>query len=294
MSASNTFKTTHVRHDPDLCLAPGLFQSVPKGRREEMFTDVTYETAEATLHFEGRHILGPTELRVLQGLIAMAPICGANSSYPIVIDQEPTSKAGLAHLKSLETPDAEIGLEARPLVVRSTFYELAKEIGYSETSFDSGRQAKDLRTSLERLWTVTVLVIHKDGDKREGYHILSRYQSAKDGKFTVAINPRMAASVLGRHRYTRIDMAEIRTLRTDPTRLIHQRLCGWIDPGRDGRIQLDTLCGYVWPKQALSLSAIKKRKGTAKKALKELEGLGWTVEEYAKEKYRIERRGLAN
>lgn len=45
-------------------------------------------------------------------------------------------------------------------------------------------------------------------------------------------------------------MAEVRVLQTDPARLMHQRLCGWIDPGKSGRVELDTLCGYVWPDEA--------------------------------------------
>ncbi|WP_373873395.1 replication protein C, IncQ-type, partial [Aeromonas caviae] len=31
---------------------------------------------------------------------------------------------------------------------------------------------------------------------------------------------------------------------------MHQRLCGWIDPGKSGRVELDTLCGYAWPSKA--------------------------------------------
>ena len=52
---------------------------------------------------------------------------------------------------------------------------------------------------------------------------------------------------MGKRPHSRIDMSEVRALQTDPARIIHQRLCGWIDPGKSGRVELDTICGYVWP-----------------------------------------------
>ena len=73
-------------------------------------------------------------------------------------------------------------------------------------------------------------------------------------------------------------MAEVRALQTDPARLIHQRLCGWIDPGKAGRAELDTLCGYVWPDEA-NAEAMKKRRQKARKALAELAAVGWKVSE---------------
>ena len=63
----------------------------------------------------------------------------------------------------------------------------------------------------------------------------------------MALNPLIARAVMGGAQHVRIDMDEVRALQTDPARLIHQRLCGWIDPGKSGRVELDTLCGYAWP-----------------------------------------------
>ncbi|MFA9369966.1 replication protein C, IncQ-type, partial [Escherichia coli] len=78
-------------------------------------------------------------------------------------------------------------------------------------------------------------------------------------------------------------------LQTDPARLMHQRLCGWIDPGKSGRVELDTLCGYVWPGQATNPNTLKTRRQAARRALPELAALGWTVSEYAKNKFEIGR-----
>lgn len=71
-------------------------------------------------------------------------------------------------------------------------------------------------------------------------------------------------------------------------RLLHQRLCGWIDPGKTGKASIDTLCGYVWPSEA-SGSTMRKRRQRVREALPELVALGWTVTEFAAGKYDITR-----
>jgi hypothetical protein len=110
----------------------------------------------------------------------------------------------------------------------------------------------------------------------------------EDGRLFVALNPQIAEAILGKRPYTRIEMAEVRALQTDPARLIHQRLCGWIDPGKTGRVELDTLAGYVWPEGA-NPEAMKKRRQKARKALVELDSVGWKVREYAPGKWEIGR-----
>src|SRR5690625_6564783 len=100
----------------------------------------------------------------------------------------------------------------------------------------------------------------------------------------------MSEAFLGIRPYARIDMAEVRVLQTDPARLMHQRLCGWIDPGKSGRVELDTLCGYVWPDEA-NAEAMKKRRQTARKALAELADVGWVVNEYDNGKLEIKGPG---
>jgi hypothetical protein len=292
MEEKPDFKTDHTHHDPAFCLALSLFRSVPKGKRQKLFLDMDYETTEATFHFESRHVLGVTEMRVMQGLIALASNNGPNGGRTVV-GPEMLSKSGLEHNQTMELTND--GFDKDFITVASSFPKLAKEIGYANSSFNSGCQKKHLRTALERLWTVTVLVVYKDGSRRrEGYHILSKYQSTSDGKFSVAINMRMAESIIGSRKFSRQEMAEIRALKTDPARFIHQRLCGWIDPGKDGRINIDTLCEYVWPKQALNINTIRARKRAIRKALGELTDLGWTVDEFVKGNFKILRRGLDN
>ncbi len=133
-------------------------------------------------------------------------------------------------------------------------------------------------------------IIAQNGRKRQGFRLLSEYASdEQDGKLYVALNPLIARAVMGGGQHVRISMDEVRALQTDPARLMHQRLCGWIDPGKSGRVELDTLCGYVWPGQATNPNTLKTRRQAARRALPELAALGWAVSEYAKNKFEIGR-----
>jgi hypothetical protein len=291
MENSTLFKTDHARVEQAFCSAPGLFVSLPKPLPKGIHLDVTYETTDFTFNFFGKP-LGITELRVFQGILALTPLSSPDN-HKLLLRKNTETEAGKEHLKTLEPQEAAIDKDS--LVVKTTFYELAKEIGYADSSFDSGSRIKAIKKSLETLWTVTVLIKSKhDPDYGEGAHILSRYQTTKGEKFTVAINPRLAEGIMGKRRYSRLDMGEIRALKSDPARFIHQRLCGFIDPGKSHKISLDTLCEYVWHEQALNINAIKYRKRAVKMALQEFKALGWTIKEYASDKFEITRRAMPN
>ena len=122
-----------------------------------------------------------------------------------------------------------------------------------------------------------------------GFRLLSSYDSdSADGRLHVALNPRIAQAILGESRHCRISLAEVRALKTDPARLIHQRLCGWIDAGKSGKTTIETLCSYVWMDEA-NFEAMKKRKQTARKAMKEMVDLGWVITEYVRGKFEVSR-----
>ena len=168
------------------------------------------------------------------------------------------------------------------MVVKGSYRALSREIGYANID-----DTKPVRDCIERLWKVSIIV--QNGKKRQGFRLLSQYASdEQDGKLYVALNPLIAQAVMGGRQHVRINMNEVRALQTDPARLIHQRLCGWIDPGKARRVELDTLCSYVWPDDA-STEAMKKRRQTARRALAELIAVGWKMDEYAKGKWEIRR-----
>lgn len=277
---------THARHDPAHCLAHGLFRSLKRGERKRLKLDVTYTHGVDSIRFRGPEPLGADDLRVLQGLVAMAATQGDEGRGVLLGNGKTESEADRQLLNKLDLKgDA---TEKAAMVAKGSFRQLANELGYAG---EGGSQFRTIRESIERLWAVSVIV--ERGGRRQGFRILSQYASSEEyegGLLVVALNPRLAGAVMGERPYTRISMAEVRALQTDPARLMHQRLCGWIDPGKSGRVKLDTLCGYIWPGQA-SAEAMKKRRQTVRKALEELAAVGWKINEYSENKWHIWRPG---
>jgi len=226
----STHDLTHARHDPAHCLAPGLFRSLKKGERKKQKLDITYPYGDSeSARFVGFEPLGVDDMRILQGLVALAGPKG------LILTPEPQSDMSRQLRLFLEPKfDAE-GKDG--LVVRERMTKLLDEIGLC----DSGENIKTLKASLLRMSNVTVLVTK--GARQASFHLLSFAFDESDGRLFVALNPRIAEAVLGRRSYARIELAEVRKLVTDPARLMHQRLCGWIDPGKSGLVALDTLCG---------------------------------------------------
>jgi len=267
---------THARHDPAHCLAPGLFRSLKRGERKRGKLDVTYTFGEGeSMRFVGFEPLGADDMRLLQGIVALG---GPNG---ILLTPEPTTETG-QQLRLFLEPRFE-AIEQDGLVVRESLPKLLSEVGMT----DGGDNIKALKASLLRMSNVTILVTK--GQRQAAFHLMSHAFDEADGRLWVALNPRIAEAILGRRPYARIDMAEVRALQTDPARLTHQRLCGWIDPGKSGRVELDTLCGYIWPDEATNPNTLKTRRQVARKALAELAAVGWTVSEYAKGKWEIKR-----
>lgn len=269
------FDLTHARHDPAHVLAPGLFRSLKRGERKKQKLDITYSYGEGeSARFIGFEPLGVDDMRILQGLVALAGPGG------LILTADPKSDMARQLRMFLDTKfDAE---SQDGVVVRARMTKLLAEIGLTDT----GDNIKSLRASLLRMSNVTVLVTK--GTRQASFHLLSYDFDEADGRLFVALNPRITEAVLGRRSYARIELSEVRQLGTDPARLVHQRLCGWIDPGKSGRAELDTLCGYVWPDPA-NMEAMKKRRQAIRRALTELEAVGWTVNEYVRTKFSISR-----
>ena len=266
---------SHARHDPAHCLAPGLFRALKRGERKRSKLDVTYDYGDGKrIEFSGPEPLGADDLRILQGLVAMAGPSG------LVLGPEPKTPGG-QQLRLFLEPKWE-AVETDAMVVKGSYRALAREVGYANID-----DSKPIRECIERLWKVSIIA--QNGRKRQGFRLLSEYASDDaEGRLYVALNPLIAQAVMGGGQHVRISMDEVRALESEAARLLHQRLCGWIDPGKTGKAAIDTLCGYVWPSEA-SGSTMRKRRQRVREALPELVALGWTVTEFAAGKYDITR-----
>ena len=139
--------------------------------------------------------------------------------------------------------------------------------------------------------SVTVIV---ETDKEDGvctvsYHLLSFCAKGSMREVSVALNPHLADAVLGRRPYTRIELSEIRKLKSDPARLIHQRLCGFVDPGTSQKVGLEMLISYVWGSDDVSGDLTRKRRQRIPLALDQLRGLGWRIHEYRRDFFKVSR-----
>ena len=251
-------KTTHARHDSAHCLAPGLFRSLKKGDREKQKLHVIYKFGDKELiEFKGPEPLGAEDLVVLQGLIAMA------GTKKLFLTKEAKKENAKQLLNGLELKwDA---IEEYSSVVESSFRKLAKEIGYDP---DSGGDLKTIAKSIERLWTVSIIV--QSNSTRKGYKMLSAYGSNdKSGKLLIALNCRVASAIFGQRPHTRINMDEVRHLKSGPARILHQRLSAIISPGQSKKILPETLISYIWPDTAEG-STMRTRKQMLKKFLTEI------------------------
>lgn len=307
-----TFNVAHIQHDPAHCSCPGLFRSFLRGQNKQRL-ELTYQYAGATVTILSPYLLGPLELWVLQGMIGMAD--AELDGHKLMLGA-PETEIGKALAEGMEPIGAAKSMKA--VGVSAPFTQLAKEMGYAEP--DSLKTRKILRECIKRLYAVTIFV-DEEGNER-GYHLLSSYSaSAKDKTFTVGLNPAIAAAVAGDTRYIRIPMHEIRAIKLDATRLIHQRLCSFINEGctHPTPINKKTFYGYIWhdlqPTVVLENKAVKERapdpdeaariQHERKKArdlewirnkclresLAEMTALGWAFDEVANGKWKVTRSG---
>jgi hypothetical protein len=151
-------------------------------------------------------------------------------------------------------------------------------------SSSSGKNIAAAQDSLKRLAAVTVFVTK--GTTTASYHMLSYAVDQATGLLYVALNPRFAQAILG-SKHTRIDLSEVRKLKSDPARIIHQRLCGFVDIGSNRRVSVDTLCHFAWHDPAKSPESHRKRRERVRKAVLEIEGCGWRVIRESAEIYRF-------
>jgi len=266
------FDLTHARHDRAHCLCPGLFRSLRRGDRKKQKLDVTYDYGNERVRFVGFEPLGADDMRLLQTLVAYSGPSG------ILLRPDPQTDAG-RQLRLFLDPRLEAA-EQDALVVKEPLTRILCEMGLT----DGAANLRAIRQSLTRMSSVSVIVQRQQATS--SYHLLS--YTMDDGRILVALNPRITRAVLGDTSYAQIEMSEVRQLGTDVARLIHQRLCGWVDPGQSASATIDTIASYAWPDPAQG-GAMRVRRSRARRALDELRCIGWTIDQYARGKYRITR-----
>ena len=141
------FELTHARHDPMHCLAPGLFRSLKRGDRKKLKLDVTYTFGDdIRARFIGFEPLGADDMRLLQGLVALAGPRG------VILTANPAATMPRQLRLALSPTDA--AADSDGLVVRHHITRLLAEIGM----YDSGENIRTVKASLVRMSNVTVII----------------------------------------------------------------------------------------------------------------------------------------
>lgn len=270
-----------ARHDPAHCLAPGLFQSFKRGDRKKLKLDITYDfNAETSLRFRGYEPLGADDLRLLQGILALA-----GTTKAVIPLSQPESKTAKQLVLFLEPKDH--ALHEHAVALRTTIQRLMAEIGYKT---DGGQTRKDVIESLDRLSNVTMRVVQNT--KAGSIHLLSYFLDEATGDLIVAANHRLTQAIMGDHAYTHIDMREVRALSSDAGRILHQRLCAIVAPGKQKSFNPNTLIAYVWPQPAAG-GNLRKRRYRLNGAISEIEKTGGWLFTLAKSgTYQVSRRSI--
>jgi hypothetical protein len=267
----------HIRHSREHCLAIGLFRSLKKGDRKKMKLDITYWQGDKFVRFVGFEPLGVDDLKFLQAMIHIAGPEGC------LLEHEPETPVGKQLREMLELRQEAVMKTA--VTIETSCYKILQLVGMKP---DSQSNVESVKESLIRMSNVTVIAgIQKEA--RESYHLISHMKlNDRTGRFAIALNPMIGKAILG-GQHVFIDMNEVRALKSDPARLIHQRLCAWIDLGKSGKVDIETLCAYAWADPSSDDDTVRWRRSTARKALQEIKALGWGVSEYERGRFEISR-----
>jgi len=283
---SSNFRLTHARHDQLHCLAPGLFRCLMRGGRKKEKLELVYKFGAESIEIDGKEPLGADDLRVLQGLVALSRMSdGTTGGRYIIINDLPQTDMGMRLRKALELEWEAV--KSTAVVTRGSYRQLAHEIGYDP---DSTTSRNIIRRSIRRLNNVT-LTVTLNGNWWSSHLLSFCAGNEASGQLIVALNGRLTEAIVGKRKHTRIELSEARALKSEAAHIIHQRLCGWIDPGKTGRVSLDVITMYCYPNTAENKNTTKSRRKTAKNGLLELKNAGWKINEYACGRYEIVRPG---
>lgn len=258
-----------ARFDRATVLAAGLFVSLDKrkrqvpGEEEEQVARLQvafhYKQLKRTVNYEGPESLGVSDLRVLQGVMAMATAAG--------VGRHDASTVGAKVLEG--------GWQAlvRACGVRSKAGESV------EPRSTSGRRSEQLQQSLRRLSCVRVTASDRAGPGEPLVSMDTSFDTKRGFRvgFCTELLDALGAGRNGK-QYLKVNMLEARSLRADVARLLHFRLSN-VNEGTFKEFPQAEMERMIWGDVEASTEAIRKhRKRLFTQAKDELAALeGWSV-----------------
>lgn len=280
-----------ARHDPALCSLPGLFRVVSDDLRTatRVALRLRADHGPLTIELHNSTLLNGLDLAVLQALVALA-VTGdtiAPAEKDFLTNDERELVKGLEAPATYDYKRQRIVEEVQHLHFSNS--ALLELIGWSVCRDNRAL----VQACLQRLATCVMIVYPKDNPKMwQRFHLLSTINTRADtdrwSRTHVALNPRLSQIVLGNaRRHTRIALDETRQLgKHQAARILHQRLCAWIDEGATRSVTYATLVGYLYPNdaegialevQAAALDPKLARQSAAKRQLQRLHEMATAI-----------------
>ena len=167
-------------------------------------------------------------------------------------------------------------------VVECSAYAILADAGMDH----GGNNYATLSKLLTQLATV---VMYRRIGKQGGSSNLLSFEHQGD-RMSIALNWRLAASILGDQQNVRVSLYERQKLTRSVSRLLHAWLSCYVRQGSslmDGQgAKIDTLARHIWGKRPASADVIRKRRVELRKAINEVGSLsGWVAN--------VDKNGLA-
>lgn len=305
--------TQYARMDMLTVKTPGLFCTLKRGDRKKLKLDIIHEytrrnrngkkQAEYKLHFMGFEPLDGFDLAILQAISALGGLFGNEEEYSVNTENEKCPAR--TQENEFEPVFKALAIKGQAATydlakIETTLYQILTEAGYG----DDKKTYINLRNSLRRLGNVSMEInvkIYDDNNSTGINQIMSANLLAymidqNTGRIRISLHPSITAAVLGlhQHRYTVIDMGEVRQIKSEITRILHQRLCVLLSPGETRTLRLDTLRGYIYPAtvtdEKITPAARRKYNYRTRTAIKNIARLpGWATAETSKKLFLIKR-----
>lgn len=163
-------------------------------------------------------------------------------------------------------------------VIRTSFYEILKEAGYT----DSGKNYKKVYDSVLRMCSMRLHVFSKEQENKTIPDLLIGSSlfgnlTTSDGRIAISYNPMVMAMINGYVNGCLIDMALMKSLKTDVSKKAFFWLSAWASHDRFQSIKLDTLVNHVWSNKTVTNELVRKRRFQLKKSLDDISNLGWII-----------------
>lgn len=277
---------TFARLHPALCLAPGLFVSKRKATRTgvgAIQTLARQDLGELTYVFDGTEPLGSDDLRVLQAVFLLASLPANRYEISVAAPQSPLGQTLAQALAVTLAP----GQASQSKMLTCSVAGLAQAGGYAETA---GGSREGVTDALGRLAQIRVTCLQGDTLVSAANLLACTALDPAAASFgeptdtlALAIAPALSSTLLdgAKGRYVHIEQSDIDRLgdieaHGGRIRLLHMRLCGFIDPGKQKKVSAETLAEYAFGPTE-SKDTRRRQLGDVRKALPLLGQLGWTV-----------------